>query len=127
MNIVHFCLLALVLTLSAKGQNTELALKAGDRVALSISGIEDKDAAQISKVYSISDAGTINLMHVGEIKATGMKPSELQRAIEAVYVKGEIYTKPTVNVTIDGGATPERQVLWSAVATGTAPWSTRQA
>lgn len=100
----------MVLALPVWGQSAELPLKAGDRVALSISGIEDKDAAQINKVYSISDAGTINLMHVGEVKATGLKPSELQRAIETVYVKGEIYTKPTVNVSIDSGATPERQV-----------------
>lgn len=99
-----------LLLCSAQAENTELPLKAGDRVALAISGVEDKDAAQISKVYSISDAGTINLMHVGEVRASGLKPSELQRAIEAVYVKNEIYTRPTVNVSIDGGATPERMV-----------------
>lgn len=111
MNARFLCVLwVILLSALAPAQNTELPLRAGDRVALAISGIEDKDAAQISKVYSISDAGTINLMHVGEVRATGLKPSELQRAIEAVYVKGEIYTRPTVNVSIDGGATPERMV-----------------
>jgi polysaccharide export outer membrane protein len=91
-------------------QNSELPLKAGDRVALSVGGVLESDAAQISKVYSISDSGTINLVHVGEVKAAGLKPSALQRAIQDAYIKAEIYTKPVVNVTIDGGHTPDRMV-----------------
>lgn len=93
-----------------KAQNTELPLKAGDRISLSIGGILDSDAAQISKVYSISDTGTINLVHVGEVKAAGLKPSALQRAIQRAYVEGQFYLSPVVNVTIDGGQTPDRMV-----------------
>lgn len=102
--------LGILLLGSAAAQNTELPLKAGDRVALSIGGIVDSDAAQISKVYSISDSGTINLVHVGEVKAAGLKPSVLQRVIEQAYIKREIYTRPTVNISIDGGNTPDRMV-----------------
>lgn len=99
-----------MLSRHAVAQNTELPLKAGDRVALSIAGIGDSEAAQISKVYSIGDSGTINLVHVGEIKAAGLKPSALQRTVEQAYIKREIYTNPTVNITIDGGNTPDRMV-----------------
>ncbi len=102
---------ALMCTASTvEAQNTEMALKAGDRIALSIGGMSADDAAQISKVYSISDSGTINLVHIGEVKAAGLKPSVLQRAIEQAYIKSEIYVRPTVTVTIDGGDVPSRMV-----------------
>lgn len=104
------CLCILLLVAPALAAGSELPLKAGDRVALSIGGILESDAAQISKVYSISDAGTINLVHVGEVKAAGLKPSALQRVIQDAYIKSEIYTKPVVNITIDGGNTPDRMV-----------------
>lgn len=84
-------------------QNGELALKANDRVTISIGGIPDNEVPQISKVYTISDNGTVNLLHIGEVRAVGLKPSSLQRTIEQTYVAREIYTRPTVTVSIDGG------------------------
>ncbi|WP_345781062.1 polysaccharide biosynthesis/export family protein [Prosthecobacter sp.] len=74
-------------------QNTQLPLKAGDLIALSIGGVGETDAAQINKVCSISDGGTINLVHVGELKAVGLKRSHLQRAVEQAYIKPEILTR----------------------------------
>lgn len=94
----------------ATAQDTELPLKAGDRIALSIGGVGEVDAVQINKIYSISDSGTINLVHVGEVKAAGLKPSLLQRAVEQAYIQQEIFTRPTVTVTIDRGSTPDRLV-----------------
>jgi polysaccharide export outer membrane protein len=100
----------LVLLLSAQAQNTELPLKAGDRFALSIGGIPQDEVSQISKVYTVSDGGTINLVHIGEIRAVGLKPSAFQRTIEQAYITREIYSRPTVLVTIDGGDAPMRMV-----------------
>lgn len=102
--------LVLCMVSTAGAQNTEMALKAGDRIAVSMGGVSTDDAAQINKVYSISDSGTINLVHVGEVKAAGFKPSALQRAIEQAYIKSEVYVRPTVTVTIDGGDVPARMV-----------------
>ncbi|WP_397382032.1 polysaccharide biosynthesis/export family protein [Prosthecobacter sp.] len=90
--------LALCVASTVEAQNTKIALKAGDRIVLSIRGIPAEDASQISKVYDISDGGTINLMNVGEVKAAGFKPSELQRVIEQTYIKHEVYMFPTVTV-----------------------------
>lgn len=95
---------------TVEAQNTEMALKAGDRIALSIGGIPADEASQISKMYSISDSGTINLVHVGEVKAIGLKPSELQRFIEQTYVRHELYMHPTVTISIDGGDVPARLI-----------------
>ena len=90
--------LALCVASTVEAQNTKIALKEGDRIVLSIRGIPAEDASQISKVYDISDGGTINLMNVGEVKAAGFKPSELQRVVEQAYIKHEVYLFPTVTV-----------------------------
>ncbi|MDB6005200.1 MAG: hypothetical protein JWR15_2187, partial [Prosthecobacter sp.] len=50
--ILVTCVLAFA---SAHAQNGELALKANDRVTISIGGIPDNEVPQISKVYTISD------------------------------------------------------------------------
>lgn len=94
----------------ASAQNGELALKANDRVTISIGGIPDNEVPQISKVYTISDNGTVNLLHIGEVRAAGLKPSTLQRAIEETYKAREIYTRPTVTVTTDDSATTTRMI-----------------
>jgi polysaccharide export outer membrane protein len=104
--------LAVLAVLTAVGwsQNSELALKANDRVTVSIGGIPDSEVAQIRGTYTISDAGTINLLYIGEVRAAGMKPSMLQRSIEQTYIAREIYTRPTVTVSIDGDAATARMV-----------------
>ncbi|MCB1275188.1 polysaccharide biosynthesis/export family protein [Prosthecobacter sp.] len=109
----------------AFGQNGELALKANDRVTISIGGIPDNEVPQISKVYTISDSGTVNLLHIGEVRAAGLKPSSLQRSIEQTYVAREIYTRPTVTVSIDGDAATARTiyVISGAVRNGPVPYS----
>ncbi len=108
--LLSIVVLLMCMSPMAEAQNTEMALKAGDRIALSIGGIPADDASQISKVYSVSDSGTINLVHVGEVKASGFKPSELQRVIEQAYIKREVFMRPTVTVSIDGGEVPARLI-----------------
>jgi polysaccharide biosynthesis/export protein len=94
----------------AHAQNGELALKANDRVTISIGGIPDNEVPQISKVYTISDNGTVNMLHIGEVRAIGLKPSSLQRSIEETYKAREIYTRPTVTVTTDDSAITARMI-----------------
>jgi polysaccharide export outer membrane protein len=113
---VALLLLALVTPL-LRAQNSEMALSAGDRITITIGGVPPEEVPQISKVYTISDSGTINLLHIQEVRAAGLKPSSLQRAIETTYKNEEIYTNPTVTVSIDdiaNGAT-SRQVYVSGV------------
>lgn len=103
-------LLLATLSLALQGRATELALKPGDRVNISIGGITEPDASQIRGVYTISDAGTINLLHIKLVKAAGLKPSALQALIEKTYVQQEYYQNPSVTVSIDDKDTP-RQVF----------------
>lgn len=94
-------LIAALLALTTFVTAAELPLKPGERITLNIGGIQEADISQIRGVYTISDAGTINLVHLRQVKAAGLKPSELQTAIEQAYVREEIFTKPVVTVTID--------------------------
>jgi protein involved in polysaccharide export with SLBB domain len=102
----------------------ELPLKANDRVTISIGGIPDSEVAQISKVYTISDNGTVNLLYIGEVRAAGLKPSTLQRTIEQTYIAREIYTRPTVTVSIDDAPPPRAWSMSSVAVRKTAPCHT---
>ncbi len=110
---------------AARAQNGELALKANDRVTIAIGGIPDGEVAQIRGIYTVSDNGTINLLYIGEVRAAGMKPSSLQRSIEETYKAREIYTRPTVTVSIDGDAATARMVyvISGCAKNGPVPYS----
>lgn len=101
--ILATVLITSLMQLAAFGQSGELPLRPADRVTLSIGAIPDNEVAQIRGVYTISDRGTINLLHIGEVRAAGLKPSDLQKTIERTYIDREIYTRPNVLVSIDGG------------------------
>lgn len=98
-------------------QTGELPLKKGDRITISIGGIPDNEIAQIRNVYTVSDDGTIPLLYIGSVRAVGLKPSSLQKVIEQTYINQEIYTRPSVLVSIDGGesAATMRTVMVSGV------------
>lgn len=96
---------------SVSAQGIEQTLRAGDSIALKLSGVPAEEVAVVSSTYDISDSGTINLPYIGEVRASGLRPSQLQKNIEAAYKSAEIYTHPTILVTTskDGGGT---QVLY---------------
>ncbi|MCB1224243.1 MAG: polysaccharide biosynthesis/export family protein [Verrucomicrobiales bacterium] len=105
-------LCALTAPWMARAQTSELPLRPGDRITLTIGGVPPEEIQQISKVYTIAENGVISLLHIQEVKAAGLKPSELQRAVEATYRREEIYTNPTVTISIDDalGGAPSRVV-----------------
>ena len=127
MNTRLLTLLAVLLgSMLVHAQNGELALKPNDRITLSIAGIPDNEIAQIRGVYTVSDSGTINLAHIREVRAAGLKPSSLQRAIEQAYVSQEIYTRPTVTVSIDGGDAATARMVYvvgGIKGNGTVPYN----
>lgn len=119
------CLFAVCALATAQAQNGEIALHPNNRVTISIGGIPDNEVPQISKVYTISDSGTINLLHIGEVRAAGLKPSTLQRTIEQTYIAREIYTRPTVTVTTNDSATTAQMiyVVGGIKGNGTVPYN----
>lgn len=93
-----------------RAQSGELPLRPNDKIAISIGGVPADEQSSISKTYSISDTGTINLLHINEIKAAGMKPSQLQKRIEEAFKTSEIYTHPIVTVSMDSTVENQRLV-----------------
>lgn len=84
---------------SAAAQGNESALRAGDSVVIKISGVPAEEIVVVNNSYDISDNGTINLPYIGQVKASGMRPSTLQQNIQSAYKSAEIYTNPTIQVT----------------------------
>ena len=66
---------------AVNAQSGELALKSGDKFSLKVGGIPDNEVAQIAGTYTVSDDGTIPLLHLGNVRVSGVKPSDLQRRI----------------------------------------------
>ncbi len=114
--LLYLLLIALLPAAALRAQRSELVLERGDRIAITIGGVPNDEVPQISKVYTISDSGTISLLHINEVRAVGLKPSALQRSIESAYKSQEIYTNPVVTVSIDAmNDTTARQVYVSGV------------
>ena len=102
-NLLMLLLAAALGLPSLQAQTGELPLRKGDRITVSVGGIPDNEIQQIRGIYTISDDGTIPLLYIGNVRAVGLKPSALQRSIEQNYITQEIYTRPSVVVSIDGG------------------------
>ncbi len=96
-------LLAMAAPLTSSAQSAESSLRSGDNIIVKISGVPAEEIAVVSTSYAIGDGGTINLPYIGEVRAAGMRPSTLQRNIEAAYKAAQIFTHPTIQVTPNMG------------------------
>jgi polysaccharide export outer membrane protein len=83
---------------TSHAQNAESVLRNGDSIIVKISGVPPEEIAMVSTSYDISDNGNINLPYIGELRAAGMRPSSLQKNIEAAYRTAQIFTHPTIQV-----------------------------
>jgi polysaccharide export outer membrane protein len=87
----YFCTTALA--------QTEQAFKPGEQMRITLSGVPASEAnVMAASIYTVSDAGTIALTHINELRAAGMTPSNLARTLEAIYKREGIYTNPRINV-----------------------------
>lgn len=96
-------------------QSRELPLRIGDQIGIQISGIPPEEVTQISHMYRVNEQGTINLLYLDEVRAAGLKPSELERSIAQLYKSKEIYTHPNVSITIDTNGTERVAYVSGAV------------
>ena len=91
-----------------QAQNRELALTSGDKIGITIGGIPPEDAQSINHIYPVGEDGSISIQFLNRVNAAGVKPSELARKIEELFKSGEIYTHPSVTVTVDTQGGTER-------------------
>ena len=99
--ILHLLLLTACLSLPSLSRAQEPILQSGQTFGMRLSGVPADEMQLVSQSLTISDAGTIRLPYLKtSIKAAGLKPSALARLIEATYKKAEIYTNPTIQISL---------------------------
>jgi polysaccharide biosynthesis/export protein VpsN len=79
---------------------SDAAFRSGDTLELRIGGVPAEETQLVTGAYTIDGEGYINLPHVGKVRAAGLGQAQLQRAVEAAYRSGEIYTNPTITITV---------------------------
>ncbi len=85
---------------SAELRASDAAFRTGDTIELRIGGVPAEETQLVTGAYTVDGEGYINLPHVGKVRAAGLGQAALQRAVEAAYRSGEIYTNPTITVTV---------------------------
>jgi len=99
-------LLAAVICLSLQPtvNAQDAKLRNGDTVEVKLGGVPAEDIGQVSAAYTIDGQGNINLPHIGRVRAAGSTQDQLQSAIENAYKAGQIYTNPSISVSVASAA-----------------------
>jgi protein involved in polysaccharide export with SLBB domain len=78
----------------------EFILRPSDTIQLKIGGVPTNDAKVVTGEYVIDGQGYINLPNFGRIKIAGLTLSAAQTVIETAYRSHDIYTRPTITITL---------------------------
>lgn len=74
-------------------------IESGDTLTVSLKNVPPADASKFNGQVLVGEKGTIRLAIINQdIKASGLSPERLARAIEKTFVDGQIYTNPTAEV-----------------------------
>lgn len=93
-------LVAALVWIPAHVSASDAAFRVGDMIELRIGGVPAEETQLVTGSYTVDGEGFINLPHVGKVRAAGLGQAALQRAVEAAYRGGQIYTNPTITVTV---------------------------
>jgi protein involved in polysaccharide export with SLBB domain len=78
----------------------EFILRPSDAIQLKIGGVPANDVKAVTGEYVIDGQGYINLPNLGRIKIAGLALSAAQTVIETGYRSHDIYTRPTITITM---------------------------
>lgn len=95
-----FLLAAVLISVPSAATASEAAFRVGDTIELRIGGVPSEEISVVTGSYTVDGEGYVNLPHVGKVRAAGLNQASLQRAVEAAYKGNEIYTNPTITVTV---------------------------
>ena len=79
---------------------SEVAFRTGDTIELRIGGVPAEETQLIAGAYTVDGEGFIYLPHIGKVRAAGLSQATLQRAVEAAYRGGQIYSNPSITVNV---------------------------
>jgi polysaccharide export outer membrane protein len=75
-------------------------LRIGDSMEIRLGGVPIEEINQVTGTYVVDTQGYVNMPHIGRIRAVGLTQEQLQTAIENTYRSKEIYTNPTITVSV---------------------------
>ena len=78
----------------------EFILRPSDTIQLKIGGVPANDAKVVTGEYVIDGQGYVNLPNLGRIKIGGLALTAAQTVIETGYRSHDIYTRPTITITM---------------------------
>ena len=108
MKAINFSIILTLLATSIYA--AEPILQKGQSFGLRLTGVPSDDQTSISQTYTISDEGSIKLLYLKEMQASGLKPSQLMRKVEKAYEDAEIFTKPNVVIILGEAGAIQRYV-----------------
>ncbi len=95
--ILGFAVLSL---LGARTYAQQATVRPGDTFDLRISGVPPDDQTNISTNYTVDEQGFFNISYLGKIKVAGRTAGEIQSLVERSYIDQQIFTHPTITLTI---------------------------
>lgn len=97
-------------------------LRTGDVFDMRLSGMPAEFAQEFALQYTVGQGGTVNVPLVGEIQASGLTATQLERTIQNRLMAEKVFTQPTVIinvaavqriVSVNGGVRQPQRLQWS--------------
>jgi protein involved in polysaccharide export with SLBB domain len=82
----------------------QATLRPGDPLEIKVGGVPNEEQLQVNNTYTIDATGSVNLPYINKVKAEGLTPAELSRAIEEAYRANKIYTNPNITILMQPSA-----------------------
>ncbi|MFZ4778250.1 MAG: polysaccharide biosynthesis/export family protein [Terrimicrobiaceae bacterium] len=78
----------------------DAVLRSGDTIEIRLGGVPPEEIQQVSGQYQVDGQGFVNMPHIGKIKAADVTQANLQNAIESAYRGQQIYSNPTITLSV---------------------------
>jgi polysaccharide export outer membrane protein len=73
-------------------------IQAGRAIEIRIAGVPAEEKSRFDALYPVSENGTVNMPHIGQVRAAGLRAEELAASLQSRYKSAGIYTNPTIQV-----------------------------
>jgi len=111
MNLKSICNALLASALLVSPVLAQSLIKPGRAIQVSIKGVPPDEQGKIDGMYPVSESGMINMPHIGQMRAAGMRAEDLAASIQSTYRSREIYRNPTIQVFGTQDQAIDRQVV----------------